>query len=66
MHICVGILFYRYKEVHSRPYYQDFFRCVSAGTRESVLGQAEYDTRAGLKNDHVTNSSSSSNNSSSC
>jgi len=43
---------YRHQEIHSRPYYQDFFRCFNAGAREGVLGQAEYDTSTGMKSDH--------------
>lgn len=47
-----GLLLYRNKEVHSRPYYQDFFWGFNVRTREGVLGQAEYDTCSGLKTDH--------------
>jgi len=42
----------RDKEIHSRPNYQDFFRCFNAGTREGVFGQAEYDSSSGMKSDH--------------
>ena len=45
-----GFLLFRDKEVHSRPHYQDFFRCFSTGAREGVLGQAEHDTCSGNNN----------------